>query len=671
MRWFGGVVLFGGVIGTLDVVGVDYPKVALYGHHATLKVTLSFKPGYRGFFNYTVTEVGRGIEVDVSGTTHPGYSLQGYQISDIELSNAVTRELEVKIASGEVHRTETVVIHGMPAVVTLLPIVALIVAAVVSGQALIALALGLFLASTFINGFNPVAGFLRMMDHYTVTAVASSGNAQVILFTLYLSGLIAMIQKSGGAHGLAKQMSRFATNRWRGQWATLMAGVAIFFDDFASCLIVGSNMQPVTDALALSREKLAFLVHATSSPPASIAPISSWTGFELLMIKRQLQDLGIEGEPFLIFLETIPSRFYPLYMLMFVIALLILKRDFGPMLDAERRTLNEKRLVSDDSVMLADATDPLAPDPSTPQRWFNAVAPILVVIVTTLVGMFLGGYYAQAKSDTPDYSAKGLASAGNSAESLLYGSFLGSVFAMVLFRLQGLMSFEMLVTVYIIGVKEVAEALLILILAWSIGSAFTDLRVADCIVSVLSASLDPRSLPTLIFIISCIISFTTGTSWGTMSIMFPLVVPLAHSAAPDNRDILVYCISSILTGAIFGDQCSPISGTSILSAMASRCPLNDHVTTQLPYALLVAFVSITSGYLPLGFGLYPTWAALLIGAALLSLSLFLLGTKTESNLPSRWHRLLRKLGRSPNAERDDLETQFSSDPSPTTRKGYD
>ncbi|KAJ9063808.1 hypothetical protein DSO57_1037005 [Entomophthora muscae] len=647
-----------GVQGEFQVVSVDGPKVVLYGDKAELMVTLGLDPEFNGTFSYEVVESGVGVrsqgsliptnetDVQLSGEVHTGYSMQGYKIEDIELTNTITRELQITISSGGFNQSSSVEIHGMPGAVTMLPIVMLLLVAVVSSQALVALALGLFLASTFINGFNPLLGFLRMMDHYAVSAVADPGNAQVILFTFYLSGLVALIQKSGGAHGMAKLMTKIATDRWRGQWATLLAGVLIFFDDFASCLIVGSNMQPVTDALLLSREKLAFLVHATSSPPASIAPISSWIGFELTLIKKQMDNLKIPGEPFMVFLF---SRFYPLYMLLFIVALLLLKRDFGPMLDAERRAIYEKRLVKDDAVLLGDAEDPLTPDPKTPQRWFNAVVPVVFVIFTTVTAMFVGGYYVQKASENPDYSPQGLASKGNSAEALLYGSFLGSIISMTLFRAQGLMGFKMLIAVYIHGVKEIAEPLLILILAWSIGSAFSDLKAADFIVSAMSSTVNPGSLPTFIFIISCIISFTTGTSWGTMSIMFPLVIPLVNTAAPSDHNIFVHSVSSILTGAIFGDQCSPISGTSILSAMSSKCPLKDHVTTQLPYALLVSAVSILFGYLPVGYGIYPTWAALVIGSLALGLCLYLLGTKTESQDPSKWRRLMRTFGKSPHS----------------------
>jgi Na+/H+ antiporter NhaC len=182
---------------------------------------------------------------------------------------------------------------------------------------------------------------------------------------------------------------------------------------------------------------------------------------------------------------------------------------------------------------------------------------------------------------------------------------------------------------WVVGIKEVFEPVLILILAWSIGTALNELRTAHFIVGVLRGSLDPRIMPTLVFITSCVISFVTGTSWGTMAILFPLAIPLAAALQPGNEAAIVDTVASILTGAIFGDQCSPISGTSVMSALSSKCPLPAHVTTQLPYALIVALVSIVVGYLPVGYHLYPAGVAIPIGTVVIFAIIFLLGSKVE------------------------------------------
>ncbi|KAI9293953.1 hypothetical protein K502DRAFT_325080, partial [Neoconidiobolus thromboides FSU 785] len=628
----------------------------IYSKATTSNLTYVVKVGEEGSEKEVSSgklSIDDGNELSLSASLPQGFMASTYSISDIDIPSAVARRVVLSVSADDKEiGTNSGTVHGMPGGVTLIPIIVLLAVALFSSQALFALMLGLFLSSMFINGFNPVNGFLRMLDYYTVQAVANSDNVKIILFTFYLSGLIALIQKSGGAHGMANSVTRLATNRWRGQWATFIVGILIFFDDFASCLIVGSNMQPVTDTLFLSREKLAFLVHATSSPPASIAPISSWIGFEIGLIKAQFTLLKIDKEPFLIFLETIQSRFYPLYMLLFIIIILVLKRDFGPMLVAERRAFFGKRLVKDNTVLIGDVndTDPLKPSDQTPRRWINAVIPIIVVVVVTVVALFMSGYYKQMQEEVPDLSATGLAGSGDPYGSLLYSSFLACIIAMILYRIQNIMSFQLSIAIFLHGIKDIVEPLLILILAWSIGIAFADLGAATFIVSSLSTTLDPHAVPVLVFIISCIISFTTGTSWGTMTIMFPLVIPLVHASAKDDHDLLVHCISSILTGAIFGDQCSPISGTSILSALSSKCPVRDHVTTQLPYALLVALTSVIFGYLPVGFNAYPAWAGLLIGIVFMTLVVLLIGTKTESHDISRWDWLMTKFGREPNVE---------------------
>jgi Na+/H+ antiporter NhaC len=444
-------------------------------------------------------------------------------------------------------------------------------------------------------------------------------------------------------------------------------------------------MVQVSDLLLISREKLAFYVHATSSPPASIVPVSSWIGYEVGLINDELKKLGSDADAFVVFLKTIVSRFYPIFMLILLIALTLLKRDFGPMLSAERRAFREGKVAPDmttstkkssgrragdkskptlrqritgmfkkrtssmaeyDLHVMEDArpesettsTDSVLenvvrPVEGKPRRWYNAIIPIFINVFLIVFGIFITGYYATKKlellGEDVEFDVATLAGNGDSYGALIYASMFSSILSIVLYKAQSILTVGDSLAYWTFGVKDIFEPVLILILAWSIGSALNELRAAHYIVGALSSSLDPSVLPTLVFLTACVISFVTGTSWGTMAILFPLAVPLAAAVRPNDEKIIVETVASILTGAIFGDQCSPISGTSVMSALASRCPLTAHVTTQLPYALVVAFISILCGYLPVGYGLYPPGVAILIGTIFIFAFVFIFCSKVE------------------------------------------
>ncbi|KAJ9051982.1 hypothetical protein DSO57_1038760 [Entomophthora muscae] len=593
--------------------------------------------------------------------------------------NGVNRQIRFEAYANEaLIRSRTNTVHGLPGFVTLFPIIVLLAISLISNQALAALFVGLFLSSTFINGFNPAVGFLRAIDYYIIQSLSLSEHSKVVMFTFYLSGMIAMIQKSGGAQALAAVVTKFATNRAKGQWATFVVGILIFLDDTASVMIVGSNFQPVTDVLYLSREKLAFLVHATSSPVSSLFPVSSWIGFQVGLIQQQLKEQNVTKNAFNVFLETLTSRFYPLFMLVFAMYTMGFGREFGPMLKAERRSFIERKVVDGDFAGLTPDLDPLEPNPNTPRRWFNAAVPITITIVMTLVSLMLSGYYGlralEEEGEPQDYTLVTLAGQGDPFDSLLYASFLGCLCCLLMYCVQGIFTLGEALEILILGVKDVVESLIILILAWAIGDAFADLKCARFLVSVLSGTLPGQLVPAIAFGLACIISFTTGTSWGTTSIMFPLVIPLIVKVSPDNHQLLVYTVSSILAGALFGDQCSPISSSTILCCLASKVPVQAHVNTQLPYGILIVAVSIVFGYLPIGYGLYPDWAGLLIGfGVLLGVTLFL-GQPTEfspdQEMPiSPFQRVLALFGRKPQdaSSTTSEQTWDNNKPSPTSR----
>mmetsp|Transcript_25446 Transcript_25446/g.71157 ORF Transcript_25446/g.71157 Transcript_25446/m.71157 type:complete len:511 (+) Transcript_25446:933-2465(+) len=429
-------------------------------------------------------------------------------------------------------------------------------------------------------------------------------------------------------------------------------------------------MRGVADSFMVSREKLAFIVDATTAPIASIAPISSWIGFEVGLINEQIKNLEEMGygqqlaeagvtSGYNVFLESIASRYYPIFMLAFQFFLLFTTRDMGPMLKAERRAMDKKQVSSPDANEAeVELDNSLEPAEDVPRLWWNSAVPIILTLVIVFASLLITGYKNTVAAGDP-VTAANLFGYGDSYSSLLYGSFIGSIFCWLFIRVQyyykgqpynalkdwiackrvpvyedgtgprPILTLKESLEVWIEGIKGLTTPVLVLIMAWAIGQAVQDVSCDLFFASALSSeSLDFRLLPTLTFLISALISFCTGTSWGTMSIMFPLAVPASWISSNGDRDIFVMTVAGILAGAVFGDHATAISDTTILSSLACKCDLRHHVITQLPYALIVALFSILLGTLP-GAYIYPSWAGLLIGFPVMYLLTLLLAERVD------------------------------------------
>ncbi len=493
-------------------------------------------------------------------------------------------------------------------------------------QVVVALAVGVWLGASLAAG-DPASGLLRAVDAHVVGVVADSDHASVIVFTLLLGGMVGLIARAGGAHGLAEQVTRLATDRRRGQLAGWGLGLVVFFDDYANSLLVGTSMRPITDRLRISREKLAFLVDATAAPVASLAVISSWIGVEVGAIAQQYSRLGLDGDAYRVFLQTIPYRFYPILMLVFGLALVLSRRDFGPMRRAERRALEQGQPAAAGARPAADFADErLEPPADKPRRWINAALPVAVVVIAVFAGMWLDGRNALlAAEPTAAPSWLDAFAAGDSYRALLWAAALGGLCALVLALAQRLLTLAQAMEAWLAGLRSMLLAVVILVLAWSLGSVCDTLGTGDWLVAALGDWLPAGLLPAAVFLAAALVAFATGSSWGTMGLLFPLVIPLAAGLDSGDQAVLLGSISSVLAGAVWGDHCSPISDTTIISSLAASCDHIDHVRTQLPYALLVGLVALVVGDLGCGLGWYPPWLALLLGAALVVGAVFLLG----------------------------------------------
>ena len=545
-------------------------------------------------------------------------------------------QLPLQVRMGDT--LETVPMPYAPGWFSLLPPLLAIALALLFKEVVTALLAGIWLGALAVAGYNPIQATWRLIDQYVVSSLGDTdgGKTQIVVFSLMLGGMVGMISRNGGTLGVVKAVTPFARSRRRGKIATWLAGLAIFFDDYANTLIVGNTLRPITDSLRISREKLAYIVDSTAAPVAALVPISTWVGYEISLIGQGLGAAAGEAtttadatfltdmSPFGIFLQTIPYLFYPILALFFVFLTSVMNRDIGPMAAAEERARDGKGLFRPGAVLATDTSDSfLDPPEGTPHNWWNAGIPVLTVIFVVLAGLYTTG----RASVGPDASLMDVFGDADPFSTLLWGSLAGCVVAGVLSVAQRLMTVSTCIESWVAGVKAMLLAMVILTLAWSLGSVTEDIGTAGYLSQLLSGRLPVVLLPALVFVTSGAMAFATGTSWATMAIMIPLVIPLSVSlmggtglADGSQMPIFLGVVASVLAGAIWGDHCSPISDTTVLSSTAAGCDHVDHVKTQLPYAFLVGGVGIVLGSVGTALGL-PAWLALLGGAAVLALTL--------------------------------------------------
>ena len=507
---------------------------------------------------------------------------------------------------------------------SLLPPLVAIALVLAFHDVLIALLMAVWAGSTML-ATGPFSGFLRVIDTNVRDALVDSDHMSIIIFSMLLGGMVAVISKSGGTVGVVRALEPLATTPRRTQIVTWVMGVLIFFDDYSNTLIVGNTMRPVTDRHRISREKLAFLVDSTAAPVACVALVSTWIGYEVSLIGDALTKSGSNLNPFSVFLSSLPFSFYPIFALTATFVIAVSGRDWGPMLLAERRA-REGELLAAGAQPLADFEgSDLAPEEGVPCRWWNAVVPITLVIAATLIGLYHTGRQGLIEAGETSVSLSHVIGASDPFTVLLWASFIGLTAAVILAVAQNILTVRASLEATVNGFKSMFMAFVVLTLAWSLGQVCTDLETAVFLKSAVGPNMPPSLLPAAIFLVAAAVSFATGTSWGTMAILTPLAVPLALVSTSDDPGILAASVAAILGGAVFGDHCSPISDTTILSSMASGCDHVDHVRTQLPYALLAATVAVLVGYLAYAATGVPAWILLVVGVAVITLWIRVVG----------------------------------------------
>jgi Na+/H+ antiporter NhaC len=420
-------------------------------------------------------------------------------------------------------------------------------------------------------------------------------NIQILVFASFVLIMIGVIQDAGGFRALAEKLAHYAKTKKSTKLMTFLLGIAVFIDDYASTMIVGSSMKPLSDRVGISRAKLAFLVDATSAPIAGLAVVSTWIGYEVGLFEEVSKTLSLGQSGYAMFFDAISFRFYCVFMLMFILFNILTGLDFGPMRKAESESQPHQEIKT--------------PQDTVPGSFiWIALLPLISLLGFLFVSLWYDGkgpelLAAGGSLLSLNYWRDVLSQAQNNILILAKSATLGLFISLGLSVFLAKTPFGKLGSALFAGGKKALLPVTILVLAWSLKSICTELNTGEFLAHVLGDVIRPSLFPLCLFIVAALIAISTGTSWGTMAILIPTAIPLAfHLDGGTYGLITMISLGAILDGAIMGDHCSPISDTTILSSMSTECNLMEHVRTQLPYSLLIGLVAILCGYLPAGLG---------------------------------------------------------------------
>lgn len=509
---------------------------------------------------------------------------------------------------------------------SLLPPLVAILMAIVTQRVFTSLFAGVLVGAAILHRGAPLATLAATCEGHLWPSLVDGDHLRVFVFTATMGAMVGVMRAAGGFEGIVRGLAPLARSRRAGQLTVWLLGLIVFFDDYANSLLLGNTMRPLTDRLRISREKLAYLVDSTAAPVSGLALVSTWVAGEIGFIREGFDGVATAAavDGFSIFVATIPYRFYVLWALAMVAIVAITGRDFGAMLSAERAAA-EGDPSPTDTVGKASAFG----------DWRDALLPIVAVVGVTVLLIMVTGSKTVAEDPNIESNLVNVFGNGDSYLALVYGALSGLGAAVLLAWARGTLSVPEIQDVALSGVRQVAPALVILWLAWTLSGLTGDLGTGEFLAAVLENALDVRWMPTVVFLLASAVAFATGTSWGTMGILMPLVISVTalmlvgEGAEVDpQHQLMIATIGSVLAGAIFGDHCSPISDTTVLSSQASGCHHIAHVRTQMPYALLVAVVSIVCGTLPVGYGA-PAWLLLPTGLVVLIIFLRLCGRRVD------------------------------------------
>ncbi|MFT5453166.1 MAG: Na+/H+ antiporter NhaC [Enterobacterales bacterium] len=447
--------------------------------------------------------------------------------------------------------------HGF---LSIIPILITLVIAVRTHNVIIGLFTGVFSGVVILQGIDPVMNLSLMVSDYFVPQMISPSNSGILVLMCFIGGFVALIEKSGGAEAFASKMTTIINSRFKAQLAAWMSGIGIFFSDLGTPLIVGPIFRPITDKLKISRVKLAWIIDTTASPVAVLVPFIGWGVYSMGLIEQQYLEIGVTETAFDAYVYAIPFQFYSIFAILMVPLVAYSGYEFGPMAKAEL----EAQAQITDNVQEAE-TDSSQQKAKAIFVWLP-----LVVMVSVLL-------YLLVPLGFPLKSVPSLAFRGALSSAYFYSAM--TLISLMMFY--GVKSFKESMAIYFTGVSKMTTVLIILVLAWSLSSVGNELGTPQYIISLADGTFAPYLIPVTAFLFGALMSFATGSSWGTYAIMMPLIIAVAHALGAPMH----VCIGAVLSGGMFGDHCSPISDTTILSASGAGCSQFDHVRTQLPYEL--------------------------------------------------------------------------------------
>ncbi len=481
----------------------------------------------------------------------------------------------------------------------LVPPIVAIVLALITKEVYSSLFVGIVVGGLFFSGFSFEGTLTHIFNDGFVAVLSDSYNVGIIIFLVILGSMVSLMNRAGGSAAFGRFAKKKIKTRAGAQLATIALGVLIFIDDYFNCLTVGSVMRPVTDQHRVSRAKLAFLIDSTAAPICIIAPISSWaaavSGF-------------VEGEDgFSIFISAIPYNFYALLTIVMMIGLVVLNVDFGSMKHYEKNALRGD-LFSDPNHEKEEE-----PPASSKGRVIDLVIPILALIFCCVIGMIYTGGFFEGENFVTSFSNS------DASVGLALGSVCAMLLTIIIYLLRRVLKFSECMECLPAGFKAMVPAILILTFAWTLKAMTDSLGAKEFVAAAMeqSAGAFMNLLPAIIFLVGCFLAFSTGTSWGTFGILIPIVVAVF---AGTNHELMIISISACMAGAVCGDHCSPISDTTIMASAGAQCKHVNHVTTQLPYALLVSVISFIT-YIVAGFS-QSALISLPVGIVLLLAALF-------------------------------------------------
>ena len=489
----------------------------------------------------------------------------------------------------------------------LLPPIIAIALALATKEVYSSLFIGIMVGGLLYANFNPEEAVLHVFNGGIVSVLSDSYNIGILVFLVLLGAMVSLLNKAGASAAFGRWAETNIKSRVGAQLASVLLGCLLFIDDYFNCLTVGSVMRPVTDKHKVSRAKLAYMIDATAAPVCIIAPVSSWAA--------AVASFAEDGQGLTLFIQAIPFNFYAILTIVMMIALSLMKFDFGPMAAHERNAIENGDLFSgaNQYANVVDAED------SGKAIVLDLVLPVIILIASCVIGMIYSGGFFDGASFIEAFSD------ADASVGLMLGSAFSLVFAFIYFGIRRTVTLRQMMETLPEGFTAMVPAILILTFAWSL-KAMTDSLGAKLFVETMVetyAQSFAMFLPAIVFLIGCFLAFATGTSWGT----FGMLIPIVQGVFPMSDPLGIICVSACMAGAVCGDHCSPISDTTNMASAGAQCDHVSHVSTQLPYAITVAAVSFVS-YVVAGF-VKTAWIALPVAIVLMLLTLFVIRSRVN------------------------------------------